>query len=125
EQLAEPQAGHAGRDAAERSANLGGRVWFRVPGVDVARPAGHPVQDDGRVLAGGMAFAGREECGQREPAETEGAHAAEAAACDAVAERTGGGAEDGEHRRVLRGDSSLPRRYREIKAAIRLGCKCV
>ena len=51
--LAEEHAGQPGGDDAERAAVLQRPVGLGVPGVDVARPAGHPEQDDALAPASG------------------------------------------------------------------------
>ena len=47
--LAHMNARHLGGDVAKGAANLARRVRFRVPHVDVARPAGEPEEDDVRL----------------------------------------------------------------------------
>ena len=46
QQLADAHAGQPGLDAVERPAIAERAIRLGIPGIDVARPAGHPQQDD-------------------------------------------------------------------------------
>ena len=67
------QAGGSRRHGAEGAAHLGRGGWLHVVGVDVRRAAGHPVEDDGGVLARGgrLSLAQPKDGRQGEPAEAE------------------------------------------------------
>ena len=56
-QLGDVHAGHVGLDGAERPA--GGGAGLRVPGLELARPAGEPQQDDALLLLLQLAGQGR------------------------------------------------------------------
>ncbi len=73
--LAELDAGELRRDHAERSPVLERPAGLRVPGIDLARSAGHPEQDHGLIAADRPARLGRpgpfaEQARQAQPGQT-------------------------------------------------------
>ena len=101
EQLADVHARHGGADRAERPAVLGRGVRLGVVGLELARPAPHPEQDDRRVRRGAGAGAGGEEVAEGQPAEGQRPGPEEGAAADRTGAGTGhaktpcGGRRDG------------------------------
>ncbi len=73
--FANPHAREPSGNGRERTAVFRGPLGLHVPGIDVARSAGHPKQDDALAVLRGIATldrvgAGPQQVGQRQPGES-------------------------------------------------------